>query len=85
MLTFLRGYAIAVIQDAASGSPSDVGPPVGGENLVRDLRGVSEVMSRTPVLVQAMTDEMVPVNARRAGANVSGGSTIPCPKKYAHR
>jgi len=36
---------------------------------VRDLRGVSEVMSRTPVLVQAMTDEMVPVNARRAVAN----------------
>jgi F-type H+-transporting ATPase subunit delta len=72
MLTFLRGYAIAVIQDAASGSSSDVAQPVGVENvesLVRDLRGVSEVMSRTPVLVQAMTDEMVPMNARRAVAN----------------
>jgi F0F1-type ATP synthase delta subunit len=69
MLTFLRGYAVAVIQNAASGSSSDVPPPVGVESVARDLREVSEVMGRTPSLVQVMTDEMVPMNARRAVAN----------------
>ncbi len=66
MLTFLRGYALAVLQDAASepGTPSS-----GVEVVARDLREVSRAMSSTPSLDQVMSDEMVPVLARRAVAD----------------
>jgi F0F1-type ATP synthase delta subunit len=68
MLTILRGYALAVFQNAASGS-ADGAPPVGVETVAGDLRQVSEVMSSTPSLDQVMTDDMVPTAARRAVAD----------------
>jgi F0F1-type ATP synthase delta subunit len=68
MLTFLRGYAVAVFQNSAFPS-SDGAPPVGMENVARDLMQVSQVMSSTPSLDQVMTDDMVPTAARRAVAD----------------
>ncbi len=69
MLNFLRGYAVAVLENAASGSSADGSPPVGVEDVARDLGAVSEMMSRTSSLVEVMTDEMVPTAARRAVAD----------------
>ncbi len=69
MLTFLRGYAIAVLENVASESTSDVSPADGtvqGDVVARDLREVFEITSRTPALARVITDEVVPPNARRA-------------------
>ncbi len=68
MLSFLRGYAVAVLEDAASESSADGSPPVGVEVVAGDLMHVSEVMSNTPSLDQVMTDDTVPTAARRAVA-----------------
>jgi F0F1-type ATP synthase delta subunit len=60
----LRGYAIAVLQNAESD------PSSGGASAVaRDLRQVSDVTARTPNLAQVITDETVSSRARRAIAD----------------
>lgn len=69
MLSFLRGYALAVLENAASGSPADGAPPVGVESVAADLGAVYEMMSRTPSLGEVMTDEMIPTAARIAVAD----------------
>jgi F-type H+-transporting ATPase subunit b len=73
MLTFLRGYSVAVLQNAASAaspaSASAGSAAMGVEGVARDLREVADMMSSTASLVQVMTDEMVPAIARRAVAN----------------
>jgi F-type H+-transporting ATPase subunit delta len=61
METSLRGYALAVLENAASDTASG-----GVAEVARDLREVSEVISTTSALAQLVTDEMVAANARRA-------------------
>ena len=61
METSLRGYALAVLENAASDTASG-----GVEEVARDLREVSDVISTTSALAQLVTDEMVAANARRA-------------------
>jgi F-type H+-transporting ATPase subunit delta len=57
----LRGYTRAVLEIA----PSD-DTPVGLDAVVRGLRQISDITETTPALTRAITDEMVPKNARRA-------------------
>jgi F-type H+-transporting ATPase subunit delta len=61
METSLRGYALAVLENAASDTASG-----GAAEVARDLREVSEVIATTSALAQLVTDEVVPANARRA-------------------
>ena len=61
MVTILRGYTLAVLENAESG------PASGGVETSRAICvQVSEMMSRTTSLAQVMTDEMVP-HEREAG------------------
>jgi F-type H+-transporting ATPase subunit delta len=62
MDTWLRGYEIAVLQNAESGAPGGVAAVAG------DLRQVSDVTGRTPALAEVLTDEVVAAAARRAVA-----------------
>jgi F0F1-type ATP synthase delta subunit len=57
----LRGYTLAVLETV----PSD-DTPVGLSAVVRDLRQISDTTATTPALTRAITDEIVPKNARRA-------------------
>src|ERR1700733_13528298 len=60
METTLRGYALAVLENAAVDRSSSGLPAVAS-----DLRQISDVSAKTPVLAQAITDEMIPKSARR--------------------
>lgn len=61
METSLRGYAIAVLQNA------EADPAMGGvAGTARDLRQISDVVSATSSLAQVLTDEIVPQAARRS-------------------
>lgn len=57
----LRGYALAVLQNAAADEAAGGLPAV-----ARDLRQISDITAETSVLAQAVTDEMLPKGARRA-------------------
>jgi F-type H+-transporting ATPase subunit delta len=61
METSLRGYALAVLENAASDTASG-----GAETVARDLHAASDLIATTPALAQALTDGMVPVSARRS-------------------
>jgi F-type H+-transporting ATPase subunit delta len=61
MDSWLRGYTIAVLQDAQSGAA-----PGGSGAVAEDLRQVSGVTGRTPALAEVLTDVDVAVPARRA-------------------
>jgi F-type H+-transporting ATPase subunit delta len=61
MDSWLRGYAIAVLQDAESGAA-----PGGSAAVAENLRQVSDVTGRTPALAEVLTDVDVAVPARRA-------------------
>jgi F-type H+-transporting ATPase subunit delta len=52
----LKGYEIAVLQNASSGG--------GAGAVASDLRAVSDLIGRTPVLAQVLTDEVVSRSAR---------------------
>jgi F-type H+-transporting ATPase subunit delta len=59
----LRGYTIAVLQNAESN------PSSGGASAVaRDLRQISDVTAKTPNLAQVITEQTISGSARRAVA-----------------
>jgi F0F1-type ATP synthase delta subunit len=59
----LRGYSIAVLENAVSDTTSQSG---GADAVVRDLRQVSDLVATTPALSQVLTEGTVPVRSRRA-------------------
>jgi F0F1-type ATP synthase delta subunit len=59
MDTTLRGYAIAVLQNA-------VAVDGGADAVARDLRQVTDAISESANLAQVLTDVMIPAQARRA-------------------
>ena len=65
MLTALRGYMMPCSRTWRRDRPR-TSLRVAGETVARDLRDILEITSQTPSLTQAITDEMVPQNARRA-------------------
>jgi len=60
----LRGYALAVLENAVADPASQGGGD--GDEVARDLRQVSDLIATTPPLSQVLTEGTVPVGARHA-------------------
>jgi F-type H+-transporting ATPase subunit delta len=73
MDTWLRGYEIAVLQDAEAGAVGDAAV------VASDLREISDVVAKTAALAQVLTDENVSAAPRRGIAQDLLGDRVAAP------